>query len=58
MLKDKKLRKQLLIVSSVVIFILALDQIIKIYVKTHFEPNENYSLLGEWFVMDLSLIHI
>ena len=52
MLKDKKLRKQLLIVSSVVIFILALDQIIKIYVKTHFEPNVNYSLLGEWFVMD------
>ncbi len=46
------MKKQLLIVSIIVVAILALDQIVKIYVKTHFFPNEQHALLGDWFVMN------
>jgi signal peptidase II len=48
------LKKNLLIVGAVVALILLIDQIIKIYVKTHFEPSfgdEETPLLGRWFVM-------
>ena len=36
---------------SVVFAILALDQIIKIYVKTHFDAD-THPVLGDWFVME------
>lgn len=32
--------------------ILILDQIIKVYIKTHFQPGESYPLLGDWFVLE------
>jgi len=44
-------KKKLIIVAIIVVAILALDQIIKIYVKTHFD-YETYPLLGDWFVME------
>jgi signal peptidase II len=44
-------KKKLLIVSLIVAFILTLDQIIKIYVKTKFDA-ETYPVFGDWFVME------
>lgn len=44
-------KKNLLIVAAVVVAILALDQIVKIYVKTHFGPGESLPVIGDWFVM-------
>ena len=52
MLKDNSLKKQILIVSIVVFLILLVDQILKIYVKTHFEPFETHAVAGNWFVME------
>lgn len=45
------MKKNLIIVLSIVIAILALDQIIKIYVKTHFDAD-TYPVFGDWFVME------
>lgn len=45
------MKKKLIIVLAVVAVILALDQIIKIYVKTHFDA-EPHPILGDWFVME------
>ena len=45
------MKKNLLIVTIIVTAILALDQIIKIYVKTNFGPNESVPIFGDWFVM-------
>lgn len=52
MLKDNSVKKQILIVSIAVLLILLIDQIIKIYVKTHFSPFEKHSIAGDWFVME------
>ena len=41
-----------MIVALIVATVLLLDQIIKIYVKTSFEPLETRGLLGEWLVME------
>lgn len=46
------MRKKLLIVTLSVTLILALDQIIKIYIKTHFAPGESVSVFGDWFVLE------
>lgn len=45
------MKKNLLIVAIIVTAILALDQFIKIYVKSNFGPNESISIFGDWFVM-------
>jgi signal peptidase II len=49
-------RKNVLIVGVIVTLILLFDQIIKVYVKTHFEPsfgaNSGHPILGNWFVME------
>lgn len=50
--KASSLKKQILIVSIAVFLILLLDQIIKIYVKTHFIPGEVVPVAGDWFVME------
>ncbi len=50
--KDNPVKKNLFIVAAIVAAILAFDQIIKIYVKTHFDAGENYPVLGDWFVME------
>lgn len=36
-------------VTSVVVLILLIDQILKIYVKTHFYIGEEVNVIGEWF---------
>lgn len=46
------MRKKLIIVTVAVTLILALDQIIKIYIKTHFAPGESVSVFGNWFVLE------
>jgi signal peptidase II len=45
-------KKQLLIVGAVILSVLLLDQLIKIYIKTHFFPGESTSIFGEWFVLE------
>jgi signal peptidase II len=40
------------IVGAIVALILLLDQLIKIYVKTHFSPGEVVPVFGDWFVLD------
>ncbi len=46
------MKKQILIVSIVVFLILLIDQVLKIYVKTHFQPFETHAIAGNWFVME------
>jgi signal peptidase II len=45
-------KRNLLIVGVIVALILFLDQIIKIYVKTHFLPGENIPVFGNWFLLE------
>jgi signal peptidase II len=49
-------RKNVLIVGAIVTLILIFDQIIKVYVKTHFPPsfgtNSAHPIFGNWFVME------
>lgn len=40
------------LVGAIVALILILDQALKIYIKTHFVPNDVVPLLGDWFVLD------
>lgn len=46
------MKKNLLIVGAIVALILLLDQIVKIYIKTHFSPGEDYAVFGDWFVLE------
>lgn len=46
------MKKKALIVAGIVTLLLALDQIIKIYIKTHFMPGETVPVFGNWFVLD------
>lgn len=50
--KNKSIKKNLLIVSALVVFVLLLDQLLKIYIKSNFYPGEEYPLLGNWFVLE------
>lgn len=43
------MKKQLSIVGITVLAILLLDQIIKLYIKTHFNPSESVPVFGDWF---------
>lgn len=43
------MKKKIWIALLIVVSILAIDQIIKVYVKTHFEPYESVSVFGDWF---------
>jgi len=45
-------KKQILIVGLIVLGILALDQIIKIYIKSNFSPFESYDLIGSWLRLE------
>jgi signal peptidase II len=45
-------KRKVLIVTLIVALILTLDQIIKIYIKTHFQPGESYPVLGNWFILE------
>ena len=46
------MKKQILIVGLIVLGILALDQIIKIYIKSNFSPFESYDLIGSWLRLE------
>ena len=43
------MKKNLQIVALVVIALLILDQVIKVYIKTSFHPEEHKYLIGSWF---------
>ncbi len=43
------MKKNLLIVTLVVIALLILYQVIKVYIKTSFHPEEHKYLIGSWF---------
>ena len=45
------MNKKFLIVGLVVFFLLTLDQVIKVYVKTSFESTETIALIGDWFIL-------
>lgn len=51
MLKTDKniLRKNLTTVGIVVLVLLIVDQAIKLYIKSNFQPWEHYNILGDWF---------
>jgi signal peptidase II len=46
------LKKNIIIVAVIVTIILLFDQILKIYIKSSFEPGETHALLGDWFVLE------
>lgn len=46
------MKKQILIVSIAVFLVLLIDQIIKLYVKTHFAAGEVVPVAGDWFVLE------
>ncbi len=43
------MKKKLQIVAIVVVLLLILDQVIKVYIKTSFHPEEHRYLIGSWF---------
>ena len=43
------MRRNLLVAGGIVAAILLIDQFVKVYVKTHFLPNEIYPVFGNWF---------
>ncbi|MEY3586592.1 MAG: hypothetical protein RLZZ243_1656 [Bacteroidota bacterium] len=45
------MRKKLLYVFLLVAVLLIVDQFMKIYTKTSFEPGQTRALLGDWFVL-------
>ncbi len=46
------MKKKVIIVTLIVTLILALDQIIKIYIKSTFAPGESHAVLGDWFIIE------
>lgn len=49
---DNLVKKNLMIVGALVALILLIDQLVKIYVKTHFQPGESVNVFGDWFVLE------
>jgi signal peptidase II len=45
-------KKNLMIVGALVALILLIDQLVKIYVKTHFQPGDSVNVFGDWFVIE------
>jgi signal peptidase II len=45
-------KKQHWIVFWVLLTILTIDQVVKIYIKTHFMPGETSSIFGSWFILE------
>lgn len=46
------MKKNLLIVGAFVALILLIDQLIKIYIKSHFNPGESVPAIGNWFILE------
>jgi signal peptidase II len=45
-------KRKILIVAIIVTLILAIDQIIKIYVKSSYDPGTGTPLIGDWLVLE------
>lgn len=45
---DKKRKQQYIILSAIAASLIIIDQIVKIYVKTHMYMGEDIPLIGEW----------
>ena len=45
------MRKKLTIVAIVVVALLILDQVLKVYIKTSFQPDETRYVFGSWFAL-------
>lgn len=45
------MRKKLNYVFLLVLVLLILDQLMKVYIKSSFEPGETQALFGDWFVL-------
>lgn len=43
------MKKQITIVCIVIFLILLIDQLLKIYIKTSFKPDESVDVFGDWF---------
>ncbi len=46
------MRKNIVIVGALVALILLVDQLVKVYIKTHFFPGETRPVFGNWFVLE------
>jgi signal peptidase II len=46
------MKKKLTVVGALIFLLLLIDQLVKIYVKTHFYPGENVPVFGNWFVLE------
>lgn len=46
------MKKKIIIVAVIVTVILLFDQLLKIYVKSTFDPGESRALFGDWFVLE------
>ena len=46
------MKKNIILVGALVALILFLDQFIKIYIKSHFSPGEEFPLVGQWFKLN------
>ncbi len=46
------MKKNILIVGALVALILLIDQLVKVYIKTHFFPGETRPVFGNWFVLE------
>lgn len=44
--------RNLIIVAAIVSVILIFDQLIKVYIKTHFSPGESVPVFGNWFSLE------
>jgi signal peptidase II len=44
-------RKPLFLPSIIILIVLLADQILKIYIKTHFYQGETYPVIGNWFFL-------
>ncbi|NBR13674.1 MAG: lipoprotein signal peptidase, partial [Crocinitomicaceae bacterium] len=44
-------KKKLTIIGAIVLFLLILDQVVKIYIKTSFDADEVSYVIGNWFAL-------
>jgi signal peptidase II len=49
---NNSITSKLYLVGGIVALILLLDQALKIYIKTQFDPGEEVSVFGNWFVLE------
>lgn len=45
------MKKNLLVVAIIVSLILIFDQVLKVYIKSTFEPGESVAVFGDWFIL-------